>query len=78
MGEAEKTPNVVEVCNRKGLYDQLEDLQKRYYAPMHVHICTELLLIIVAWLFVRKPLQSIWKPNDSSFHASILCLLLIS
>lgn len=30
MIEAEKTPNVVKVCNRKGLYDQLDDLQKRY------------------------------------------------
>ena len=30
MTEAEKTPNVVKVCNRKGLYEQLDDLQKRY------------------------------------------------
>ena len=30
MGEAEKTPNVVMACNRLGLYDELEDLQKRY------------------------------------------------
>lgn len=30
MREAEKTPNVVMACNKPGLYDELEDLQKRY------------------------------------------------
>ncbi len=30
MTETEKTPNVVMVCNKPGLFEQLEDLQKRY------------------------------------------------
>ena len=29
MKEAEKTPNVVKATNRKGLYEELEDIQKR-------------------------------------------------
>lgn len=29
MKEAEKTPNVVQATNRKGLYEELEDIQKR-------------------------------------------------
>lgn len=31
MMDAAKTPNVVEACNKSGLYDTLEDTQKRYY-----------------------------------------------
>ena len=27
--DAEKTPNVVKACNKKGLFEELEDLQKR-------------------------------------------------
>ena len=30
MGEAEKTPNVVVCCSKPGLYEELEDIQKRY------------------------------------------------
>ena len=30
MLDAAKTPNVVEACNKCGLYDTLEDTQKRY------------------------------------------------
>jgi len=29
MAEAAQVPNVVKITNRKGLYDQLEDIQKR-------------------------------------------------
>ena len=29
MKEAEKTPNVVKATNQKGLYEELEDIQKR-------------------------------------------------
>ncbi len=29
MKDAESTPNVVKVCNKPGLFDELEDLQKR-------------------------------------------------
>ena len=29
MKDAEKTPNVVKACNKPGLYDELEDIQKR-------------------------------------------------
>ncbi|XP_064397591.1 dynein beta chain, ciliary-like isoform X3 [Halichondria panicea] len=29
MKDAENTPNVVKVCNKQGLFDELEDLQKR-------------------------------------------------
>ena len=30
MAEAAKVPNVVKITNRAGLYEQLEDIQKRY------------------------------------------------
>lgn len=30
MVDAAKTPNVVEACNKPGLYETLEDTQKRY------------------------------------------------
>ncbi len=30
MRDAEKTPNVVKACNKPRLYDELEDIQKRY------------------------------------------------
>ena len=30
MQDAEKTPNVVKACNKPGLYETLEDIQKRY------------------------------------------------
>ena len=30
MLDAEKTPNVVEACNKPRLYDNLDDTQKRY------------------------------------------------
>lgn len=29
MAEAVKTPNVVKACNKKGLYEELEDIQTR-------------------------------------------------
>ncbi len=29
MKDAENTPNVVKVCNKPGLFDELEGLQKR-------------------------------------------------
>jgi len=29
MAEAAQVPNVVKITNRKGLYEQLEDIQKR-------------------------------------------------
>lgn len=29
MAEAAKVPNVVKITNRRGLYEQLEDIQKR-------------------------------------------------
>ncbi len=31
MNDAEKTPNVVVCCSKAGLYEELEDLQKRYF-----------------------------------------------
>lgn len=31
MQDAEKTPNVVKACNKPGLYETLEDIQKRYF-----------------------------------------------
>ena len=31
MSEAEKTPNVVVCCSKKGLYEEFEDIQKRYH-----------------------------------------------
>ena len=31
MAEAEKTPNVVVCCSKPGLYEELEDIQKRYF-----------------------------------------------
>ena len=30
LEEAEKTPNVVKGTNRKGLYEELEDIQRRF------------------------------------------------
>lgn len=30
LEEAEKTPNVVKCTNRKGLYEELEDIQRRF------------------------------------------------
>ena len=30
MKDAENTPNVVKACNKPRLFDELEDLQKRY------------------------------------------------
>ena len=35
MGDAAKTPNAVKACNKAGLYDELEDLQKRYIVTLH-------------------------------------------
>jgi len=29
MHDAEKTPNVVKACNKPGLFEELEDIQKR-------------------------------------------------
>ena len=29
MLDAEKTPNVVKACNKPGLFEELEDIQKR-------------------------------------------------
>ena len=40
MKDAENTPNVVKVCNKQGLFDELEDLQKRLVL-MHVCTCTQ-------------------------------------
>ena len=38
MLDAAKTPNVVEACNKPGLYENLEDTQKRYIQCTHVRI----------------------------------------
>ena len=37
MQDAAKTPNVVEACNKPGLYDTLEDTQKRYMGLLTVY-----------------------------------------
>ena len=38
MLDAARTPNVVEACNKSGLYDTLEDTQKRYVShTVYVH-----------------------------------------
>ena len=37
MQDAAKTPNVVEACNKPGLYDTLEDTQKRYMSLLTVY-----------------------------------------
>lgn len=34
MQDAEKTPNVVKACNKPGLYETLEDIQKRYFSSL--------------------------------------------
>ena len=42
LEEAEKTPNVVKGTNRKGLYEELEDIQGRFVHYIHSHTCTVL------------------------------------
>lgn len=38
MVDAAKTPNVVEACNKPGLYETLEDTQRRYIAQPCLHV----------------------------------------
>lgn len=38
MVDAAKTPNVVEACNKPGLYETLEDTQRRYIARPCLHV----------------------------------------
>ena len=37
MQDAAKTPNVVEACNKPGLYETLEDTQKRYISLLAMY-----------------------------------------
>ena len=47
MAEAEKTPNVVVCCSKPGLYEELEDIQKRYFISSLFPKCSNLFAIFL-------------------------------
>ncbi len=51
MKDAESIPNVVKVCNKLGLFDELEDLQKRQAMQLKSYRC---LFGIVEYLHVYR------------------------
>ena len=76
-----QTPNVVKATNRPGLYDELEDIQKRSVlitCTCTLYYCNDIIMHVhVDCLFVRKLLLSILRQNVLLSLDSILFHLLI-
>ena len=77
-----QTPNVVKATNRPGLYDELEDIQKRSVlttCTCTLYYCNNIIMhhVHVDCLFVRKLLLSILRQNVLLSLDSILFHLLI-
>ena len=73
MLDAEKTPNVVEACNKPRLYDNLEDIQKRYmYMRLYIPTVVLCMCVHIVYTVVMLYHCALWHPEYCVYmHAEL-------